>query len=140
MQDENRIYRLGNVGALSGSLLRNGVDLTVHDLDHLCCGKGCAVIEGGSPAQMMMVACDAVICLPSPAASAAVVEQMPPEVGAGKIWLEMSTTDAARSTLGGTCAQVRRWIVRFRADVSADTGNISIYAGCDATFDRKGLC
>ena len=70
---------LGNVGAkLSGSLLRNGVDLYVHDLEtELVAGfvaRGAR--DGGSPAQLMQ-ACDTVItCLPSPAACAAVMEQM----------------------------------------------------------------
>ena len=43
----------------------------------------------------MMQSCDVVItCLPTPAASAEVVEKMLPSVGPGKIWMEMSTTDA----------------------------------------------
>jgi len=135
---------LGNVGGkLSGSLLRNGVDLYVHDLDaalvegFVARGAG----AGGSPAQMMQD-CDAVItCLPSPAASAAVVEQMLPHVTQGKIWIEMSTTDAA---------EIKRLAALVQAaggqavdcPVSggchrADTGNISIYAGCDRpTFER----
>ena len=67
---------LGNVGGkLAGSLLRNGMDLSVLDLDEgLVAGfvaRGAK--DGGSPAAMMR-ACDVVItCLPSPAASAAVV-------------------------------------------------------------------
>ncbi|MEO1284930.1 MAG: NAD(P)-binding domain-containing protein, partial [Pseudomonadota bacterium] len=64
---------LGNVGGkLSGSLLRNGIDLAVHDLDPtLVAGfvaKGATA--GESPANLMQT-CDAVItCLPSPAALA----------------------------------------------------------------------
>ena len=63
---------LGNVGGkLSGSLLRNGVALMVHDLDaDLVAAKvadGATAARG--PAQMMRD-CDAVITgLPSPAAS-----------------------------------------------------------------------
>lgn len=135
---------LGNVGGkLSGSLLRNGVDLCVHDLDASLVAAKVAVgaKAGGSPAEMMKT-CDAVItCLPSPAASAAVLEEMLPEVGAGKIWMEMSTTDEAEVKRIG--AEV---IVRGGAAVDcpvsggchrADTGNISIFAGCDrATFER----
>lgn len=135
---------LGNVGGkLSGSLLRNGIDLTVHDLNpELVAGfmaRGAKSADG--PAQLMR-ACDAVItCLPSPAASAAVMEAMLPEIGPGKIWMEMSTTDEAEVKRLG--AQV---IARGGAAVDcpvsggchrADTGNISIFAGCDrATFDR----
>ena len=89
---------LGNVGGkLSGSLLRNGVDLTVHDLNSdLVSGfvdRGAKAAE--NPAQLMRD-CDAVItCLPSPAASDAVMQEMLPEVTVGKIWMEMSTTDEA---------------------------------------------
>jgi 3-hydroxyisobutyrate dehydrogenase len=91
---------LGNVGGkLSGSLLRNGVDLAVHDLSGALVD---AFVErgarrGGSPAELMR-SCDAVItCLPSPAASDAVMQEMLPEVTEGKIWMEMSTTDEAEA-------------------------------------------
>ncbi|KEJ89271.1 NAD(P)-dependent oxidoreductase [Sulfitobacter donghicola] len=135
---------LGNVGGkLSGSLLRNGVDLYVHDLDaDLVAAKVAAgATAGGSPAQMMRD-CDAVItCLPSPAASAAVVEQMLPEVGAGKTWIEMSTTDANEIKRLGALVQGAGGAA-VDCPVSggchrADTGNISIYAGCDRdTFEK----
>ena len=135
---------LGNVGAkLSGSLLRNGVDLYVHDLEtELVAGfvaRGAR--DGGSPAQLMQ-ACDTVItCLPSPAACAAVMEQMLPEMAPGKTWIEMSTTDAS---------EVRRLAEQVNAvgaeavecPVSggchrADTANISIFAGCSRpVFER----
>ena len=135
---------LGNVGGkLSGSLLRNGMDLSVHDLnaDLVADFVARGARAGGSAAEMMRD-CDVVItCLPSPAASAAVLDEMLPEVGPGKIWLEMSTTDEA---------EVRRIaalvIARGGAAVDcpvsggchrADTGNISIFAGCDrTTFER----
>lgn len=135
---------LGNVGGkLSGSLLRNGMDLAVHDLNAEFVAsfveKGAR--DGGSPAELMQ-SCDAVItCLPSPAASDAVLQEMLPHVTDGKIWMEMSTTDEAEVKRLG--AQV---IAAGGAAVDcpvsggchrADTGNISIYAGCDrATFDR----
>lgn len=135
---------LGNVGGkLSGSLLRNGMDITVHDLDRMLVS---ALVEQGAneaddPAALMK-ACDVVItCLPSPAISDTVLKQMLPEIGPGKIWLEMSTTDEA---------EIRRLAALVMArggeavdcPVSggchrADTGNISIFAGCDRkTFDR----
>lgn len=135
---------LGNVGGkLSGSLLRNGVDLMVHDLDGALVDKFVkrGEAEGGSPAEMMR-ACDAVItCLPSPAASDAVMQEMLPEIAPGKIWMEMSTTDEAEVKRLG--AQViERGGDAVDCPVSggchrADTGNISIFAGCDrATFER----
>ena len=64
---------LGNVGGkLSGSLLRNGFDLTVHDLNSDLVDDFVArgAKRGESPAQLMRD-CEAVVtCLPSPAASA----------------------------------------------------------------------
>ena len=63
---------LGNVGAkLSGSLLRNGVDLTIHDLDDARVSDFVArgATRGNSPAELMEN-CDIVItCLPSPTIS-----------------------------------------------------------------------
>ncbi|MFT7310550.1 MAG: 3-hydroxyisobutyrate dehydrogenase [Paracoccaceae bacterium] len=138
---------LGNVGGkLAGSLLRNGFDVTVRDLDPAAAAP---FLERGahwadSPAQMARD-CDLVItCLPSPAACSAVVEGpdgLLEGLGAGKIWAEMSTTDAT---------EVKRLADKVRATGAspvdcpvsggchrAETGNISIFAGCDrATFER----
>jgi len=135
---------LGNVGGkLSGSLLRNGVDLAVHDLNSGLVDDVVArgAKRGTSPAQLMRD-CDAVItCLPSPAASDAVMQEMLPEVGPGKIWMEMSTTDEAEVKRLGTLV-IDRGGAAVDCPVSggchrADTGNISIFAGCDrASFER----
>jgi 3-hydroxyisobutyrate dehydrogenase len=134
---------LGNVGAkLSGSLLRNGVDLTIHDLDEARVSDFVArgATRGNSPADLMEN-CDIVItCLPSPTISAAVVDQMLPHVREGKIWLEMSTTDEAEVKRLGNMV-IERGGAAVDCPVSggchrADTGNISIFAGCDrATFE-----
>ncbi|WP_417524902.1 NAD(P)-dependent oxidoreductase [Marinovum sp.] len=135
---------LGNVGSkLSGSLLRNGHDLSVHDLDPALVAGFVArgARDGGSPAALMRD-CEVVItCLPSPAASAAVLTQMLPEVSAGKVWLEMSTTDEAEvKRLGGEVIALGGAAVDCPVSGGchrADTGNISIFAGCDrATFER----
>ncbi|MEO3415716.1 NAD(P)-dependent oxidoreductase [Roseovarius sp. CAU 1744] len=135
---------LGNVGGkLSGSLLRNGIDITVHDLNTELVrafeGKGGKSASG--PAELMR-SCDAVItCLPSPAASDAVMQDMLPEVAPGKIWMEMSTTDEAEVKRLGAMV-IEKGGAAVDCPVSggchrADTGNISIFAGCDrATFDR----
>lgn len=135
---------LGNVGGkLSGSLLRNGMDLYVHDLNADFVAKFVerGAKDGKSPAELMQV-CDVVItCLPSPAASDAVLQQMLPHVSEGKIWLEMSTTDEAEvKRLGALVAQAGGAAVDCPVSGGchrADTGNISIFAGCDrATFER----
>ncbi len=135
---------LGNVGGkLSGSLLRNGFDIAAYDLDadlvQAFVNKGGKAASG--PAALMH-RCDAVItCLPSPTASDVVMQEMLPEVTDGKIWMEMSTTDAAEIKRLGALV-VARGGAAVDCPVSggchrADTGNISIFAGCDrATFDR----
>ena len=131
---------LGNVGSkLSGSLLRNGVDLMIHDLDDTRVSDFVArgATRGKSPADLMEN-CDIVItCLPSPTISAAVVDQMLPHVREGKIWLEMSTTDEAEVKRLGNMV-IERGGAAVDCPVSggchrADTGNISIFAGCDRT-------
>ncbi len=135
---------LGNVGAkLAGSLLRNGHDLQVFDLEPALVqgfvDRG--AVAGTSPAQLMHN-CEAVItCLPSPAACAAVVGEMIPEVRPGKIWMEMSTTDAADvARLGALVTEKGGAAVECPVSGGchrADTGNISIFAGCDRdTFER----
>jgi 3-hydroxyisobutyrate dehydrogenase len=135
---------LGNVGGkLSGSLLRNGVDVTVHDLnaDLVAQAVEKGAKDGGNPA-MLMQSCDAVItCLPSPAASDAVMQQMLSHVTTGKIWMEMSTTDEAEvKRLGGMVIAAGGAAVDCPVSGGchrADSGNISIFAGCDRnTFDR----
>jgi 3-hydroxyisobutyrate dehydrogenase len=138
---------LGNVGSkLAGSLLRNGVDVTIRDLDEAkvaeFAARGAKV--GESPAQMLRD-CDAVItCLPHPSISARVVEGpdgLLEAMGPGKIWMEMSTTDEAEVKRLGAMV-VAKGGAAVDCPVSggchrADTGNISIFAGCDReTFDR----
>ena len=138
---------LGNVGGkLAGSLLRSGFDLTVRDLDRDAAQPllSAGAHWGESPAQMMEAADAVITCLPNPVASAAVLEAgdgLLSTMGEGKIWMEMSTTDEA---------EVRRLGEKVRAlggepvdcPVSggchrADTGNISIFAGCErSTFER----
>ncbi len=138
---------LGNVGGkLAGSLQRNGIDLTVRDLDKAVAQP---FLDNGakwadSPREMAQ-ACDLVItCLPSPAASAAVMEAedgVLAGLGAGKIWAEMSTTDEAEvKRLGEKVMAIGSAPVDCPVSGGchrAATGNISIFAGCDrATFDR----
>ena len=135
---------LGNVGGkLSGSLIRNGVAVAVHDLNaDFVATKVAAGAEDGKSAANLMATCDAVItCLPNPAASDAVMQEMLPEVGPGKIWMEMSTTDEAEVKRIGAMV-IERGGEAVDCPVSggchrADTGNISIFAGCErTTFER----
>ncbi len=138
---------LGNVGGkLAGSLLRNGVELTVRDLDP---DVAQPFIDGGaawgdSP-KAMAEACDIIItCLPSPAASAAVMEAddgILAGLGAGKIWAEMSTTDEVEVTrLGAKVAATGAEAVDCPVSGGchrAATGNIAIFAGCErSVFER----
>lgn len=138
---------LGNVGAkLAGSLSRNGVDLVVRDLAR---GAARPLLDAGaawgeSPAAMA-AACDAVItCLPSPEASAAILEGgdgLLTTLGPGRIWLEMSTTDAAEvGRLGALVAATGAAAADCPVSGGchrALTGNIAIFAGCErAVFER----
>ena len=138
---------LGNVGGkLSGSLLRNGHDVMVRDLNPdlmaSFAAKGASIAD--SPAELMRE-CEAVItCLPSPAASAAVLEAddgLLSEMGPGKIWMEMSTTDEAEvKRLGAKVIAAGGSAVDCPVSGGchrADTGNISIFAGCERdVFER----
>lgn len=134
---------LGNVGGkLAGSLLRNGADIMVCDLD---AERVSSFRTEGAKVTMraaeVMRACDFVItCLPSPAVSDAVMCEMLPNVTAGKIWMEMSTTDEAEVkrlgekviAAGGLAADCPVSGGCHRAA----TANISIFAGCDReTFE-----
>ena len=138
---------LGNVGAkLAGSLLRNGVDLAVHDLDTDRAAefgrRGAEVAT--SPIELAR-ACDvAITCLPSPDACAAVVERPDGLVGGlgpGKVWVEMSTTDADElrrlaKIVEATGAEAIECPVSGGCHRAA-TGNIAILAGGRrATFER----
>ena len=131
---------LGNVGGkLAGSLLRNGIDVTVRDLDRdvaqTFLDKGAT--WGDSP-RAMAESCDIIItCLPSPAASAAVMEAedgILAGLGDGKIWAEMSTTDQTEVLrLGEKVAATGAAAVDCPVSGGchrAATGNIAIFAGC----------
>ncbi len=138
---------LGNVGGkLSMSLVRNGFDVTVLDLDPAAMQP---LLDAGAAAgttpKALARACDVVItCLPSPAASAAVLEAADGVLAGlspGKIWAEMSTTDEDEvrrlgRLVGATGASAVDCPVSGGCHRAA-TGNIAIFAGCGrGTFDR----
>lgn len=137
---------LGNVGGkLAGSLLRNGVNLTVRDLDTAIAQP---FLDGGavwadSPREMAQNVDVLITCLPSPAASAMVMEADDGALaglGPGKIWAEMSTTDKDEVLrLGEKVTEVGAEPVDCPVSGGchrAATGNIAIFAGCErATFE-----
>jgi len=140
---------LGNAGGkLAGSLLRNGFDLTVIDLNDSLVNefvsRGASKI--GSPQEMAEL-CDIVItCLPSPQACSEVMESKNGIIAGlshGKIWLEMSTTDEAEIRRIGLLVE-SAGALPVDCPVSggchrADTGNISIFAGCKREAFEKAL-
>lgn len=138
---------LGNVGGkLAGSLIRNGYNVMVRDLDADLVDQftnlGATTVQ--TPAELARH-CDVVItCLPSPSISAAVMEGtdgLLGELGPGKVWMEMSTTDEAEVKRLGAKV-IKKGAAAVDCPVSggchrAATGNISIFAGCDRnTFER----
>ncbi|MDE0701549.1 MAG: NAD(P)-dependent oxidoreductase [Acidimicrobiaceae bacterium] len=130
---------LGNLGSkLAGSLLRNGVDLVVRDLDEAVVRS---FIERGATSaaspKELAERCDVVItCLPSPATCAEVMEAADGVLAGldrGKLWLEMSTTDESEVRRLATLAS-ERGAMPIECPVSggchrAATGNISIFCG-----------
>lgn len=138
---------LGNVGGkLAGSLLRNGYDLTVRDLDRNLAqpfmDKGARWAE--SPKELAENVDIVITCLPSPAACSQVMEAkdgLLHGLSSGKIWLEMSTTDDAEvrrlgALVESTGAQAMDCPVSGGCHRAA-TGNISIFAGGSrAAFER----
>ncbi|MDO6462168.1 NAD(P)-dependent oxidoreductase [Granulosicoccaceae sp. 1_MG-2023] len=138
---------LGNVGGkLAGCLLRNGVDLTVRDLNEEFVAD--FVSRGAQRADSpkeIAEKCDVIVtCLPSPTVCAEVMEAedgILAGLSEGKIWLEMSTTDEAEvRRIGEKVKQLGAMPVDCPVSGGchrAATGNISIFAGCDReTFDK----
>jgi 3-hydroxyisobutyrate dehydrogenase len=131
---------LGNAGGkLAGSLLRNGFDLTVRDLNKEFVDEFVerGAKSGNSPKEMAEH-CDVIItCLPSPKACSEVMESKDgilAGLSKGKIWLEMSTTDEAEIRRIGALVD-KVGALPIDCPVSggchrANTGNISIFAGC----------
>ena len=134
---------LGNVGGkLSGSLLRNGTKLSVHDLNKSLVTEFVSrgAIDGQNPRNIMQT-CDVIItCLPSPSASNEVMQQMLEFITPKKVWMEMSTTDEAEvKRLGALVKEKEGSAVDCPVSGGchrADTGNVSIFAGCEReTFE-----
>jgi 3-hydroxyisobutyrate dehydrogenase len=138
---------LGNVGGkLAGSLIRNKFAVTVRDLERSIATPFLEQgADWGDSPKAMMEGCDMLItCLPSPAASAAVMEAedgILAGVSSGKIWAEMSTTDEAEvKRLGAKVMEMGGEAIDCPVSGGchrAATGNISIFAGCErSVFER----
>lgn len=140
---------LGNVGAkLAGSLLRNGFDLTVRDVDQNLTDQfknlGAKVANSGKELAKQV---DLIITsLPSIKVSAEVMEE---ENGVleglceNKIWLEMSTTDEAEVKRIGEKV-IAKNATPLDGPVSggchrAATGNITIFVGGERKAFEKVL-
>lgn len=138
---------LGNVGArLAGSLLRNGHELTVADLERSAAQP---LLEAGAawaatPRELAANSEVVITCLPNPQASATVLEAGDGVLAGlreGAIWVEMSTTDETEvkrlgTRVAGAGGQPADCPVSGGCHRAA-TGNISIFAGCERdVFDR----
>ena len=140
---------LGNVGGkLAGSLLRNGFDLTVRDLNQEIARpfleKGAKWAE--SPKQLAETVELIITCLPNPAASAMVLEAedgVLAGISPGKVWAEMSTTDEEEvKRLGAKVKAIGGEALDCPVSGGchrAATGNISIFVGGDRSSFEKIL-
>ena len=138
---------LGNLGSkLAATLRRNGRELIVHDRDAAAAKP---LLDQGAhwaatPRELALRSDLIITCLPSPAISAQVLEQ--PDgvlagLSAGKLWLEMSTTEEGEVRRLGERV-MRLGAQALDAPVSggchrAATGNISIFVGGErGAFER----
>lgn len=140
---------LGNVGGkLAGSLLRNGFDLTVRDLNQEIASPFLdnGAKWGESPKKIAETVELIITCLPNPAASATVMEAddgVLAGISHGKVWAEMSTTDEEEvkrlgkmvNELGGEALDCPVSGGCHRAA----TGNISIFVGGERSSFEKIL-
>src|SRR5579859_7326108 len=134
---------LGNLGKhLAASLLRAGFDLTVHDL-HRAAADG--LIQSGarwaaSPKELAGTVDAVITCLPSPAASTAVLTADNGVLNGlrrGGTWIEMSTTDQNEIERIARLAS-ERVIETLEAPVTggvhrAAAGEITVLVGGDRT-------
>ncbi len=135
---------LGNLGRhLAATLARRGFDLSVFDLDRKAGEIALAAgAKWAASVAHLAAGCDALItCLPSPKASAAVMDLALPAMAAGSTWIEMSTNDfaeiealaarAERAGVGTLACPVTGGVHR------AEAGAITVLAGgAPAEFER----
>jgi 3-hydroxyisobutyrate dehydrogenase len=130
---------LGNLGSkLATTLLRNGCELIVNDVNEATAKP---LLDGGArwastPKELALRSDLVITCLPSPLISAQVLEQRDgvlEGLWAGKLWLEMSTTEESEVRRLGERV-MRTGAKALDAPVSggchrAATGNVSIFVG-----------
>ena len=130
---------LGNVGyKLANSILESGCDLLINDLD---ANIGKPLVDKGavwseSPKKLAQIADISITCLPSPKAVATVLEGpdgLIEGIEAGKLWIEMSTTDDKEMQRLANLV-ISKKAFAIEAPVSggchrAATGNIAILVG-----------
>ncbi len=133
---------LGHLGGhLAASLVRAGLDVTVHDLDRQAAAPLLAqgAAWGASPREAAAGADAVITCLPSPSASAAVLtgaQGVLAGLRAGGTWIEMSTTDRHEiARLAALAAE--RGVSTLEAPVTggvhlAASGQITVLVGGDA--------
>ena len=140
---------LGNIGRkLADSLLRNGFDLMVIDLNESLtesfASRGAKVAK--SPKELTQKTDLVITCLPSPSVCSEVMEKKDGVIeglSKNKIWLEMSTTDNKEVKRIGELVK-SKGAVPLDGPVSggchrAVTGNIAIFVGGERKFFEKIL-
>ncbi len=133
------VIGLGNLGGpLAASLLREGFTVAVHDRDRALADSLLALgaTWADSPSDLA-AASDAVItCLPSPAVSEQVLEQMLQTLAPGSTWIEMSTLgrdEILRLADRAAQASIRTLECPVTGGVHlAARGEITVLAGGDA--------
>jgi 3-hydroxyisobutyrate dehydrogenase len=129
---------LGHLGKyLAINLVRGGFDVGVYDLQRSAADP---VLAAGahwasSVAELAKSSDGLITCLPSPAATAAVLEQALPALRSGSSWIEMSTNDFAE--VEALAARARdRGIATLACPVTggvhrAEAGDITVLVGGD---------
>jgi 3-hydroxyisobutyrate dehydrogenase len=127
---------LGNLGKhLAANLARGGFDVGVNDLQRSAADAALAAGAHwvGSIAELAKSSDCLITCLPSPAATAAVLELALPALPRGSTWIEMSTNDVA--AIEALAARARDLgIATLACPVTggvhrAATGDITVFVG-----------
>ena len=129
---------LGNLGAnCAACLLRAGMEVTVTDLDRsagdACCDQGATWVD--TPAEVAARVDHIITCLPSPAISEQVLDEILPAAKPGAHWIEMSTVsrdDVLRLSKKAARHDVRMMELPVTGGVHlAAKGKITMLAGGD---------